>query len=162
MSIFYADREVGEWYWLHAARLPLGCGWSGHCTAPGHEGETPSQEELRDFCNLGYAGRLRRDCPAESAPGIPSGFGRANALSAMAQESESGTRIQVRYVCERVIVPRSTACWNSMRIEDEMCAKPHPDRRLQRMAECFLTSYLRRKKKAAGSYASCCKLKPYK
>src|SRR5260370_2007562 len=46
--------------WPHPARLPLGCGWSGCCTAPGHEGEVPSAHQLHE-CNLGYAlgcGRL--------------------------------------------------------------------------------------------------------
>src|SRR5215831_12779157 len=41
--------------WPHPARLPLGCGWSGHCTAPGHEGEVPTEDVLASSCNLGYA-----------------------------------------------------------------------------------------------------------
>src|SRR4051795_1517624 len=41
--------------WPHPARLPLGCGWTGHCTAPGHEGQIPSQGTLESSCNLGYA-----------------------------------------------------------------------------------------------------------
>src|SRR5215467_9610193 len=41
--------------WPHPGRLPLGCGWSGHCTAPGHEEKTPTQDVLEAFCNLGYA-----------------------------------------------------------------------------------------------------------
>lgn len=41
--------------WPHPARLPLGAGWCGHCTAPGHEGEAPPQDVLEAFCNLGYA-----------------------------------------------------------------------------------------------------------
>jgi hypothetical protein len=48
-----AKLENGNW--PHPARLPLGVGWSGHCAAPGHEGETPAQDVLQDFCNLGYA-----------------------------------------------------------------------------------------------------------
>ena len=50
--------------WPHPGRLPLGCGWAGHCTAPGHEQAVPSQDVLESFCNLGYA----RSCgwaPAE-------------------------------------------------------------------------------------------------
>src|ERR1700686_2788739 len=41
--------------WPHPARLPLGGGWGGHCTSPGHEGERPAQDVLEAFCNLGYA-----------------------------------------------------------------------------------------------------------
>ena len=46
--------------WPHPARLPLGGGWSGRCTAPGHEGEIPTQSALEEFCNLGYAARCGR------------------------------------------------------------------------------------------------------
>src|SRR5271166_4357083 len=83
--------------WLHASRLPLGCGWSGHCTAPGHEGETPSRKELREFCNLGYAeecGRLPREREWDSV--------RFSARTHCGDaKSATGGRIQVRYVCER-------------------------------------------------------------
>ena len=81
--------------WLHAERLPLGCGWSGHCTAPGHEDESPSPDELREFCNLGYADGCGR-CHA-SERGI-----RCD-LRLEQQDGKNGTgaRIQIRYVCER-------------------------------------------------------------
>src|SRR4029077_1726709 len=49
-----AKLENGNW--PHPTRLPLGCGWSGHCTAPGHEDAIPSQDVMQTFCNLGYAG----------------------------------------------------------------------------------------------------------
>ena len=41
--------------WLHPSRLPLGAGWRGECCAPGQQGTEPSNEELRELCNLGYA-----------------------------------------------------------------------------------------------------------
>src|SRR5208282_3877104 len=83
--------------WLHAERLPLGGGWSGHCTAPEHEGETPSHDELREFCNLGYAegcGRLPRERVWDSV---------RFAARRMGCDAENGTggRIEIRYVCER-------------------------------------------------------------
>src|SRR3954465_3694980 len=46
-----AKLENGSW--PHPARLPLGCGWTGHCTAPGHEQAVPSQDVVESFCNLG-------------------------------------------------------------------------------------------------------------
>jgi hypothetical protein len=83
--------------WLHAGRLPLGCGWSGLCTAPGHEDETPSQDELQLFCNLGYAegcGRLPEDRKWDSI--------RFGARTVAADPGNgAGGSIQVRYVCER-------------------------------------------------------------
>ena len=45
--------------WPHRPRLPLGDGWRGLCTAPGAD-LAPSDEELREFCNLGYARNCKR------------------------------------------------------------------------------------------------------
>ena len=128
--------------WLHSNRLPLGCGWSGHCTAPGHEGESPSAGELQEFCNLGYAsgcGRLPGDRQWDSIR-----FGARSACSP--GEARSGGRIQVRYVCERDHRPAEHGM-----IEFDMTnnrwQQPHRDPRLQRMAECFLESYVQKRKK---------------
>ena len=127
--------------WLHASRLPLGCGWSGHCTAPAHEGEAPSQDELRDFCNLGYAEgctRLPRERIWDSVS-----FG-ARTLD-NGGENARGSRIRVRYVCERAHRPAEDGFLEFDAVGARW-AKPHPDSRVQRMAECFLASYLKRRK----------------
>ena len=42
---------------LHAC--PLVVAGAGHCTAPGHENQTPAQDILEAFCNLGYASELQ-------------------------------------------------------------------------------------------------------
>ena len=47
--------QLADAAWLHPSRLPLGAGWSGCCCAPGYEGMSPSDESLREHCNLGYA-----------------------------------------------------------------------------------------------------------
>jgi hypothetical protein len=129
--------------WLHVSRLPLGCGWSGRCSAPGHEGETPSQEELQDFCNLGYAvgcGRLPAERVWDSIR-----FG-ARTVSDGAKNGR-GRRIQVRYVCERDHRPAGHGFLEFDAPEDTLrCSMPHADSRLQRMAECFLASYLEGKR----------------
>src|SRR5277367_2258883 len=117
--------------WLHAGRLPLGCGWSGQCSAPGHEGEAPSQEELRDFCNLGYAegcGRLPRERLWDSV---------RFAARTVSEENGDRAHIQVRYVCERAHRPAE----HGMLLFDPVEARweqKHRDSRVQRMAECFL------------------------
>ena len=128
--------------WMHAGRLPLGCGWSGHCTAPGHEGEAPSQEELQEFCNLGYAvgcGRLPRERAWDSV---------RFAARTVESEGENGNRarIQVRYVCERGHRPAE----HGMLEFDPAEARwehSHRDSRVQRMVECFLESYVEKRKR---------------
>jgi hypothetical protein len=127
--------------WSHAGRLPLGCGWSGECSAPGHEGELPSPAELREFCNLGYAAtctRLPKERPWDSI--------RFGARTLSSREDGADRRIQVRYVCEREHLPAEHG-----RLEFDVAAARwidfHRDQRVQRMAECFLESYVDRKKK---------------
>jgi hypothetical protein len=144
---FMPLEKLEDGSWLHPSRLPLGCGWRGYCTAPGHDGEAPGPEELHDFCNLGYA---------EQCPRIPRErlwdsvrFGARISVA----ENAGPQRVQVRYVCERQHLPAdygflefdpSRSCWT----------KAHPDSRVQRMAECFVTAYLEsgnRRVKAAAS-----------
>src|SRR5271154_4660719 len=136
--------------WLPTGRLPLGCGWSGQCTAPGHEGETPSQAELREFCNLGYAqrcGRLPRERMWDSVRFAARTVGRDG--------NAAGRSIQVRYVCEREHLPAEHGTLEFDLFEARWL-EPHGDRRVQRMAECFLESYMEKKEgqevaRAAGS-----------
>jgi hypothetical protein len=130
--------------WLHAQRLPLGCGWSGHCTAPGHEGEIPSQEELQEFCNLGYAGacsRMPRERDWDSVR-----FG-VKALCLEGQKQRE--RFQVRYVCEREHRPVAHGLLE-FDIDSEEWRPRHADARVQRMAECFLAAYFQKKRNREG------------
>ena len=131
--------------WLHAERLPLGCGWSGHCTAPGHEGESPSQEELREFCNLGYAQGCTR-LPRERA--WDSVRFAAKAVGA----DGNGRAFQIRYVCERANRPAEHGVLEFDAV-DTRWVEPHRDARLQRMAECFLESFREKEKKQERTQA---------
>jgi hypothetical protein len=128
--------------WAHAGRLPLGCGWSGHCTAPGHEKSVPSQEELRDFCNLGYAEGCRR-LPRERVWDSVRFGARSVAGDG---ENCCPAHIEIRYVCERDHRPveHGTLRFDAISANWEL---GHPDNRVQRMAECFLANYLEKKKK---------------
>lgn len=129
--------------WPHPARLPLGAGWCGNCTAPGHEGQTPSQDVLEAFCNLGYASSCAWS-PADrtwdavrfavSAPNDPR----------LKRNDVAGRILVLRYVCEKSHLPvehgdlefdLSRATW----------VRQHSDPRIQKMAECFLDSYLKKK-----------------
>lgn len=141
--------DTGEW--LHPSRLPLGCGWTGHCTAPGHENAVPSADELRDFCNLGYAqncGRLPRERLWDSVR-----FGARTVPSD--QKNFAAGYIHLRYVCERDHRPveHGTLKFDATKA---LWEGKHSDERLQRMAECFLASYVEKRKKppAESSVAS--------
>jgi hypothetical protein len=138
---FMPVEKLGNGNWLHAGRLPLGCGWSGHCSAPGHDGETPSQEELREFCNLGYAegcARLPRERVWDSV--------RFAARTVGGDGKGAGRSIQVRYVCERGHRPVEHGTLEFDAFEARWMER-HRDVRVQRMAECFLESFLEKKKR---------------
>jgi len=136
---FFMPIEKLNGAWLHASRLPLGCGWSGRCTAPGHENEIPSQEELQEFCNLGYAqgcGRLPRERLWDSI---------RFAARTVSDGKNAGRRVRVRYICEREHRPAEHGFLEFDPAEAKW-SKAHLDLRVQRMAECFLASYIEGKK----------------
>jgi hypothetical protein len=114
--------------------------------APGHEGEMPSEWELRELCNLGYAGvcaRLPHDRAWDSVR-----FGARTS-----GEQSRITRVQVRYVCERDHHPADHGVLEFDAMLNQW-ANPHPDARVQRMAECFLSAYLEKRKIEAQPMAS--------
>jgi hypothetical protein len=138
--------ENGQWQ--HPARLPLGGGWRGHCTAPGHAGEVPAEHILESLCNLGYAGECVWAPNDRSWDGIR--FSVCAPISTTTGASpDAALRAPVRilglrYVCERNNLPAehgvlefdlSAAVWR----------RRHEDVRLQKMAECYLDSYLAKK-----------------
>ncbi len=134
--------------WPHPARLPLGGGWCGHCTAPGHEGKLPPQDVLEAFCNLGYASSCNwspaeRVCDAvRFAVSAPPDFSvRPGAQS----DTVLPARVLVlRYVCERDQLPVESGDLE-FDLAQAAWLRQHRDARIQKMAECFLQSYLKKK-----------------
>ena len=63
---FMPVEPLAEPLWPHPQRLPLGGGYTGYCTAGRDEESRPTADELRDFCNMGYATRCSR-LPQERA-----------------------------------------------------------------------------------------------
>jgi hypothetical protein len=132
--------------WAHPARLPLSGGWRGYCTAPGHAGQLPSPQVLEGFCNLGYAGDCSwapsdRVCDAvRFSVTAPANVMQSNPIAA-----EPSVRIlHLHFVREKNHLPvdhgdleydLSRANW----------LRRHDDPRVQKMAECFLDSYLKKK-----------------
>jgi len=116
--------------WMHAARLPLGGGWRGLCSAPGHEGEEPSADELRDGCNLGYASACWRRPQHHGCDAVRFSVAR-----------DGAARLTILYACESGHRPAAHGT-----LEYDAASKnwtsSHPDARIQKMAECYLQSYL--------------------
>jgi hypothetical protein len=123
--------------WLHPARLPLGGGWTGHCSVPGHEGAKPEPDEVREFCNLGYASNCPRLPKERTADAVR--FGVAH---------DRGSSLQLRYVFECGHRPAGHGM-----LEHDLAlgrwTTTHPQMQIQKMAECFLQSYLLRKSRPA-------------
>jgi hypothetical protein len=119
--------------WPHRARLPLGDGFIGHCCAAQ---ATPTDDELRDFCNLGYSLHYERKCPhcPESRDWDAIRVGVIG---------EDGSSVRLDYVCERDFAPiehgvltfdRAVSQWTST----------HTDARVQSKADAYLRLWLQR------------------
>jgi hypothetical protein len=139
---FMPAEKLENGAFLHVGRLPLGCGWSGRCTAPGHQDEIPSTSELQEFCNLGYAHACGRLPPDRAWDSIR--FGARTVVRDA--NSDADRLIQLRYVCERDHRPADHGVLQFDPLLKRW-EQTHQDRRVQRMAECFLESYLEKRKK---------------
>jgi hypothetical protein len=118
--------------WAFPARLPLGVGYCGTCRASA-DAVTPTDTELRDFCNLGYASECGRMPEARFADCVR-----------FALSKDEGTRILLQYVYERAHEPVKNGL-----VEYDCLAHQWivslSDGIVQRQAECFLSSYLERR-----------------
>ncbi|HKV77169.1 MAG TPA: hypothetical protein VJP02_03475 [Candidatus Sulfotelmatobacter sp.] len=139
-----AKLENGSWQ--HPARLPLGCGWSGHCTAPGHENAIPSQDVLQACCNLGYASRCSW-APAERHWDAVRFAVVSPARSS--REDLIPSEIAARLLRLTVVFERNNRPAGQGELEFDLSTmtwlQHHEDARIQKMAECFLETYLSRR-----------------
>ena len=120
-------------YWPHPARLPLGAGWKGECGAPGHEGSEPAEDDLRESCNLGYAVRCPRLPLVRTSDAVRFSITR-----------DQGSRLSLGFVCELGHLP---AAFGTLEYDclHAVWLSPHPDRNIQKMADCYLQTYLQRR-----------------
>jgi len=128
---YFIPRKRQPAGWTHPQRLPLGDGFEGCCSAPGHDGELPSDQELKQ-CNLGYA----------RCPRLP--LERAADAVRFAVGRDTGEELEIAYVCEsnhlpgdhgKLIFSRAASAWLA----------PHGEMRIQCKAECFAQPYLERR-----------------
>jgi hypothetical protein len=141
-----AKLESGNW--PHPARLPLGCGWSGHCTAPGHQEAIPSQDVLETFCNLGYASSCSW-APADRPWDAVRFAVTAPAKSSRQLRQDSPGELPVRILRLTYVLERDNRPSAQGELEFDLTRTVwlhrHEDARIQKMAECFLESYLNKR-----------------
>ncbi|HEY7615824.1 MAG TPA: hypothetical protein VH744_03400 [Terriglobales bacterium] len=130
-------RKCEDGSWFHPARLPLGGGWLGCCSAPGHEGAQPADRDLKESCNLGYAVHCAW-LPAE----------RACDAVRFSIVSDRDSRIVLCFVLEVAHRPAGHGVLQ-YDVASGLWPEAHPDPRVQRLAECYLESYLGRRVPAA-------------
>jgi hypothetical protein len=139
---FMPTSKLEEGGWLHPSRLPLGAGWTGYCCAPGHEGVEPTNQELRELCNLGYAAGCPR-LPKE----------RAYDAVRFSIARDQVAQLQFSFVCESAHRPAGHGTLEYDVARGEWISS-HADRRIQKMAECYLQSYLLRRIQPASAGSS--------
>ena len=130
---FLPEHELVQPGFTHPGRLPLGAAWRGSCHAPGYAGAVPSEDELKNGCNLGYArgcSRLPGDRTADSVR--------------FAIVRERGGEIEVCYSYERDYLPGEHGSLQ-FRLTGGAWTASGSETHLTRMAQCFLQSFLRRR-----------------
>lgn len=123
--------------WLHPSRLPLGAGWDGHCSAPGHEGARPSEHDLHEFCNLGYATK----CPRLPSP-------RDCDAVRFSVARDQGSRLLLWFVCETGHRP-ATHGTVEYDVDRDQWSSSHSDPRIHKMLQCYVQAYLQRRIQSA-------------
>jgi len=136
---FMPTTKLEDGGWLHPSRLPLGAGWNGQCSASGHEGDEPAVEELREFCNLGYALRCPRLPQQRSCDAVRFAVAR-----------DLGSQLCIGYVTESAHRPVSHGSLEFDVVEKRWTSL-HDDAKLQKMAECYVESYLLRRIRPAAA-----------
>jgi len=128
---FMPSRRHDAELWPWRQRLPLGDGYLGLCSAPGHQGEQPDDEALKQ-CNLGYA----------RCPWLPADRMADAVRFSIADDAPS--RLRILYAIELNHAPgecgvlefsRATGTW----------LQHDRDERFLRQADCFVSAYLRRR-----------------
>lgn len=134
---FFPTEQSANIYWPFPRRLPLGAGYCGTCTA-GNLRLTPTEDELREFCNLGYARGCAR-IPTE----------RETDAVRFAVAKDGGDRILLHFCCERDHLPVQHG---QLQYDCRTRAWPvaHRDACIQRQAECYLSTYLKRQERTLG------------
>ena len=126
---YFVPREIlNDGSWPHPARLPLGAGWNGSCCAAG-QAATPSDESIRELCNLGYA---------TTCPHLPTEREWDSVRFSVALTSVE--HVVLWYVCERAHAPVEDGKL-TFDIAGQVWRNPHRDARVQRLANSYLEAW---------------------
>jgi hypothetical protein len=110
----------------------------GRCGARDTE-HLPAEAEVREFCNLGYALKCSR---------LP--IDRSFDAVRFAIASDRGERLLVSFVGEAAHLPVE-----SLQMEYDASlgqwSVPHPDARIQKLADCYVQAYLPRRRRKQNS-----------
>jgi hypothetical protein len=131
---FYPAEKSVTIAWAFPSRLPLGSGFCGTCRAHAEESK-PTDDELREFCNLGYSA---------GCPRLPVAR-RADCVRFVVMR-DSEEKIVLDYIYEREHAPVERG-----QVEYDCTGQNWPvrlnDECAQRQAECYLATYLERRRK---------------
>lgn len=136
---FMPTNRFDDGGWLHPSRLPLGSGWRGECWAPGQSGRIPSDQELRENCNLGYAvscSRIPQERPCDAVR--------------FSVTRDFCDQLEICFVFEAGHRPAGHGTLE-YDLAHQRWVTTHPDGRIQKMAECYLQSYLLRRIRPASA-----------
>jgi hypothetical protein len=138
---FIPTKRLEGSLWPHPSRLPLGAGWQGICGAD-TAGALPSESELSEHCNLGYA-RCSR-IPAERA---------ADAVRFCVAAANDRV-MTVNFVCERHHRPGEHGAIEFEAVSGA-CTQPHHDAHIQRLAACYAQVQIERRRVPQPSNNTC-------
>lgn len=119
--------------WAHPKRLPLGAGFRGLCGAPGHDGAVPSDEELKQGCNLGYARSCSR-LPKERV---------SDAVRFSVLRDRDG-QVSICYIAELNYLPQEQGTLHYA-VEQKSWSDSSAGANVKTLAQAFLESYLSRR-----------------
>ena len=123
--------------WLHPSRLPLGGGWQGNCSAPGHEQTQPEESDVREFCNMGYAAKCNRLPVVRQFDAVR-----------FCVTNDRDQRLLISCVGESAHLPVEHKQLEFDASQMQWLIS-HPDLRIQKQAECYIQSYLQRRTKTS-------------
>lgn len=131
---YFEPREiVTEGWWQHPGRLPLGAGWRGSCCATADK-PVPSDDTLRDLCNLGYARACERLAHDRDWDAIR-----------FSVASESSQQVSFCYVCELGHAPKESGKL-TYDLSMQVWLNAGADPRVQRLADAYLAVYKSRRR----------------